>query len=72
MTTMGKLLAPNITGRGRLARAIWGFLLIGIGIVVFSQSRLASILLIIGGAFALFEAVRGWCVLRACGIKTKL
>jgi len=24
------------------------------------------------GAFVLFEAWRGWCVLRACGLKTKL
>jgi uncharacterized membrane protein len=23
------------------------------------------------GIFALYEALRGWCVLRACGIKTK-
>jgi len=24
------------------------------------------------GAFVLFEALRGWCALRACGIKTRL
>jgi hypothetical protein len=24
------------------------------------------------GAFMLFEALRGWCAVRACGIKTKL
>jgi len=24
------------------------------------------------GVFVLFEALRGWCVLRACGIKTRL
>ena len=23
------------------------------------------------GVFTLFEAVRGWCVARACGVKTK-
>jgi hypothetical protein len=28
--------------------------------------RLAS------GAFVLFESLRGWCALRACGIRTKL
>ena len=30
-------------------------------------------LLVIGiGVFTLFEAVRGWCVARVCGIKTKI
>ncbi len=24
------------------------------------------------GIFTLFEAVRGWCIARACGIKTKV
>jgi hypothetical protein len=24
------------------------------------------------GGFVLFEALRGWCALRACGIKTRL
>jgi hypothetical protein len=72
MTDMGKWFAPNINGSGRVARAIWGFLLLGLGVFVYSRSRLGCGLLIAGGAFALFEAARGWCVMRACGIKTKL
>jgi hypothetical protein len=28
--------------------------------------------LVAAGGFAFYEAVRGWCVMRACGIKTKL
>ena len=28
--------------------------------------------LALSGAFVLFEALRGWCAFRACGIKTKL
>jgi hypothetical protein len=24
-----------------------------------------------GGVFCLFEALRGWCVARACGLKTR-
>ena len=31
-----------------------------------------SIVAILGGAFAIFEARAGWCVLRAMGIKTRL
>jgi hypothetical protein len=69
---MGKLFAPNIGRAGRVARAIWGVALIGAGILLFSRSRLVCVLLLAGGAFAVFEAARGWCVMRACGIKTKL
>jgi hypothetical protein len=28
--------------------------------------------LALAGLFVLFEALRGWCILRACGIKTRL
>ena len=69
---MRKLFAPNINGWGRLARAIWGVLLIGAGVALFSRSRWAFGLLLVGGLFALFEAARGWCVMRACGVKTRL
>lgn len=69
---MRKFFVPNITGRGRVARAIWGVLLIAAAILLFSRSRFASFLLGAAGGFALFEAVRGWCVVRACGIKTRM
>lgn len=69
---MGKFFAPNISGWGRLVRAIWGLVCIGTAIVLFSRSRLAFLVLIVAGVFALFEAMRGWCVVRACGIKTKV
>ena len=37
-------------------------------------ARLRALLyaLVVAGLFAIFEAVRGWCFLRACGIRTKL
>lgn len=69
---MGKLFARNIDTPGRVVRAIWGVLLIALGVFVFSRSRVACALLSAGGLFALFEAARGWCIMRACGIKTKL
>ncbi len=31
-----------------------------------------SVLLALGGVFALFEARRGWCAVRALGIKTPM
>ena len=30
-----------------------------------------GLVLALSGAFVLFEAMRGWCVFRACGIRTK-
>jgi hypothetical protein len=31
-----------------------------------------GLFLVVPGLFAIFEALRGWCVVRACGIKTKV
>jgi hypothetical protein len=69
---MGKFFARNISGWGRLVRFLWGLGCIGIGIALFGRSALACFVLVAAGLFAFFEAVRGWCVVRACGIKTKL
>jgi hypothetical protein len=32
----------------------------------------AAVVLVISAAFLAFEALRGWCAVRACGIRTKL
>ena len=69
--TKTKRLAPNIENKGRLIRGLGAAgLLIGGGVLL--QTHLVSgLALIVCGAFVLFEALRGWCVFRACGIKTK-
>lgn len=72
MRTVQRFFAPNITLRGRVARAIWGFSLIGMGIFLHSRSRWACYGLAAAGAFSLFEAARGWCIMRACGVKTRM
>jgi hypothetical protein len=41
------------------------------GIALISRSRWAAGILIAAGIFSFFEAARGWCIVRACGIKTK-
>jgi uncharacterized membrane protein len=69
---MGKFFKTNIDRRGRIARIIWGLLVIGGGIVLVRSHAWAGGLLIAAGLFSFFEAARGWCVMRACGIKTKL
>ena len=37
----------------------------------FSPLTGLSVAAILAGGFAWLEAVRGWCIVRACGIKTK-
>jgi hypothetical protein len=69
---MKKLFSPNIDPRGRLARAITAMLLLLAAILLLPHRRRVALVLAISGLFVLFEAWRGWCALRACGIKTKL
>ena len=70
----------NITSAGRLARAITGVITIAVGIVllliVWPASDIVRWVLVVvafaAGVFQLFEGARGWCVMRACGIKTPM
>lgn len=62
----------NIDNRGRLVRGIFALaLLVGAGFG-FTVSWWLGGLLLASAMFVAFEALRGWCALRACGIKTKL
>lgn len=72
MIGMGNFFARNIDRAGRIARAVWGAALIIAGLLLAGRSGWACLLLVAFGAFALYEGARGWCLLRACGIKTKL
>jgi hypothetical protein len=67
-----KWLAPNIGRTGRIVRGLLGIALIIAGLVASRHSSWLCILLIGFGVFGLFEAARGWCFARACGIKTRL
>jgi hypothetical protein len=69
----------NIDAKGKLVRLIYGvaFLLIGMVMMIAwawpAGSALAWIVscaLVLGGAFAVFESRKGWCALRAMGMKT--
>ena len=69
---MKRFLAPNIGKNGRFLRG-----LIAVGLFVsawfaFGVATWLGIVLGAFGVFALFEALRGWCAMRACGIRTKL
>lgn len=72
-------MTPNIDQRGRQVRAAAGIccLIAGAGVLIVVRSGptwmiVAGGLLIGAGAFMVFEAVRGWCLLRACGIRTRV
>lgn len=69
---MKKFFTPNLDSRGRRVRGVLGGLLVVGGVVVCGYRLGAAVVLILSGGFCLFEAVRGWCVVRACGIKTRL
>lgn len=67
-----KFFSPNLDLRGRLVRGIGGALFVTAGILACGQSVWLGVVLSLSGGFMLFEAVRGWCVMRACGLRTKL
>ena len=71
----------NIDARGKLARLIYGVILLILGLVLLFTWAIPSggiiawivtVLLTISGGFAIFEARAGWCVVRAMGWKTPM
>jgi len=66
------MFSRNIDNKGRFARGITALVIFtaaGFGFIV---SCWLGIGLLAVGVFVTFEALRGWCVLRACGIRTKV
>gem|GEM_PF-4175333 len=43
----------------------------GCGVLALPNHGRLGILFFASAAFLLFEALRGWCALRACGVRTK-
>lgn len=69
---MKRFFRPNINHRGRIARGVVGTLCLIAGIVIVDFQLIVGLIFVVAGLFALFEAVRGWCLARACGLKTKV
>jgi uncharacterized membrane protein HdeD (DUF308 family) len=74
-------LSCNIDAKGKRARLIWGILTLVCGVSLMltwaraSGSILAwivSIVLVVAGAFSIWEARAGWCAMRAMGFKTPM
>ena len=73
----------NIDSKGRAMRLVAGILaILGAAIAYFiltldiipvpeSIGTLGVLAMVFGGAFAIFEAKAGWCVVRALGFRTR-
>ena len=76
------MLECNLDAKGKAARLLGGMASVAFGLllatliatetVVFGLGWYAVAGAIFGGAFAIFEARAGWCIIRAMGIKTPL
>jgi hypothetical protein len=70
-------LTCNIDARGKFVRLVWGIALLILGLVLLfawavpsnaAWPWVATVLCLLGGAFAIFEARAGWCVVRGNGV----
>jgi Protein of unknown function (DUF2892) len=69
---VSRFFKQNIGRQGRIARGVIGALCLVAGIIVAGDYTLWGLVLVVAGLFAIFESVLGWCIARACGIKTKI
>ena len=69
---MGNFFKPNLERTGRLIRTISGGAFLAAAAWVASTGAVWLALILAGsGAFMLYEGLRGWCIMRACGVRTK-
>ena len=68
---VSRFFKPNLNFRGRMARGVIGTLCLMAGIVIAGDYSLWGLIFVGAGLFALFEAVARWCVVRACGVRTR-
>lgn len=69
---MSNFFRPNIGRQGRIARGVIGTLCLIAGIIVVDFKLWLGLIFVVAGLFAIYEALRGWCLARACGVKTKI
>jgi hypothetical protein len=62
---------PNLNFRGRMARGVIGTLCLIAGIVLVDYRLWLGLVFVAAGLFAIFESLRGWCLVRACGVRTR-
>jgi len=68
---VSRFFQPNIKRQGRIARGVVGSLCLITGIILVDYVLWVGLIFVVAGLFAIYEALSGWCLARACGIKTK-
>jgi hypothetical protein len=68
---VSRFFQPNINHHGRMARGVIGALCLIAGIVLVDYRLWLGLIFVVAGLFAIFESLRGWCLIRACGLKTR-
>ncbi|MEO0018294.1 MAG: hypothetical protein RLZZ522_1577 [Verrucomicrobiota bacterium] len=68
---MNRSFVRNIDWRGRLVRGLGGLALLGGAVFCRANWPWLGLGLAMVGVFGLFQALRGWCLMRACGFKTR-
>ena len=69
---MSHFFRPNLKRTGRIARGVIGTLCLIAGIITVDYTLWLGLVLVAAGLFAIYESLSGWCLARACGIKTKI
>ena len=69
---MSRFFQPNLKRQGRIARGVIGTVCLIAGIILVDYNLWLGLPFVIAGLFAIYEALAGWCLARACGIKTKI
>jgi hypothetical protein len=54
-----------------MARGVIGTLCLIAGIVLVDYRLWLGLIFVAAGMFAIFESLRGWCLVRACGVRTR-
>jgi hypothetical protein len=60
---------PNIGPKGRIFRGVFAVALLAAAAFTFSVSFWLGLALLLAGLVGAFEALRGWCLLRACRMR---
>ena len=68
---MSRFFKPNLNFRGRMARGVIGTLCLIAGIILVDYRLWLGLIFVAAGLFAIFESLRGWCLVRACGVRTR-
>jgi hypothetical protein len=69
---VSRFFKPNLNFRGRMARGVIGTLCLIAGIVLVDYRLWLGLIFVVAGLFAIFEAVARWCLVRACGVRTRI